>query len=105
MAHPSPSLLFLSQIRWVTGCEVVSGRAAVGLSIEAESELLVVASSATMTLNKRPGNEARGWRWSILREPRFWRPRVMLSKLLAFGKLGNDDFCEVSIVAFFSFYV
>nr|BAC21594.1 unknown protein [Oryza sativa Japonica Group] len=45
---------------WVTGCEVVSGRAAVGLSIEAESELLVVASSATMTLNKRPGNEARG---------------------------------------------
>uniref|UniRef100_A0A0E0HYA0 Uncharacterized protein n=1 Tax=Oryza nivara TaxID=4536 RepID=A0A0E0HYA0_ORYNI len=70
MAHPSPSLLFLSQIRWVTGCEVVSGRAVVGLSIEAESELLVVASSATMTLNKRPGNEARGWRWSILREPR-----------------------------------
>uniref|UniRef100_A0A0E0J5P8 Uncharacterized protein n=1 Tax=Oryza nivara TaxID=4536 RepID=A0A0E0J5P8_ORYNI len=29
-----------------------------------------LASSATMTLNRRPGNAARVWRWSILREPR-----------------------------------
>ncbi len=29
---------------------------------------------------------------------------IMLSKLLAFGKLGNDDFCEVLIVASFSFF-
>uniref|UniRef100_A0A0D3GNS7 Uncharacterized protein n=1 Tax=Oryza barthii TaxID=65489 RepID=A0A0D3GNS7_9ORYZ len=134
MAHPSPSLLFLSQIRFSPSVVVLPVLTGVGLSIEAESELLVVASSATMTLNKRPGNEARGWRWSILREPQvktlpsenpvpfgmsidsildvvpllealLRRPRVMLSKLLAFGKLGNDDFCEVSIVAFFSFYV
>ena len=28
-----------------------------------------------------------------------------LLKLLAFGKLGNDDLYEVSIVAFFSFSV
>uniref|UniRef100_A0A0D3HNN4 Uncharacterized protein n=1 Tax=Oryza barthii TaxID=65489 RepID=A0A0D3HNN4_9ORYZ len=36
----------------------------------------------------------------------FWRPRAFCClKLLASGKLGNDDLCEVSLVAFFSFSV
>uniref|UniRef100_A0A0E0BR79 Uncharacterized protein n=1 Tax=Oryza glumipatula TaxID=40148 RepID=A0A0E0BR79_9ORYZ len=79
-----------------------------------------------MTLNRRPGNAMRVWKWSILRESRvktgflleraltaflmlrsegFCSTRgclvvletsfIMLSKLLAFGKLGNDDSCEV----------
>jgi hypothetical protein len=35
-----------------------------------------------------------------------WRPRAFCClKLLAFGKLGNDDLCEVSLVASFSFSV
>uniref|UniRef100_A0A0E0DE57 Uncharacterized protein n=1 Tax=Oryza meridionalis TaxID=40149 RepID=A0A0E0DE57_9ORYZ len=74
-----------------------------------------------MTLNRHPGNATRVWRWSIFERVSgfaqkvsapledvgwFWGPRALCClKLLAFGKLGNDDLCEVSIVAFFSFSV
>uniref|UniRef100_A0A0E0FNH1 Uncharacterized protein n=1 Tax=Oryza nivara TaxID=4536 RepID=A0A0E0FNH1_ORYNI len=58
-----------------------------------------LASSATMTLNRRPGNATRVWRWSIFERVSegfcstrgCWVVMETLLKLLAFGKLGNDD--------------
>uniref|UniRef100_A0A0E0Q7W7 Uncharacterized protein n=1 Tax=Oryza rufipogon TaxID=4529 RepID=A0A0E0Q7W7_ORYRU len=99
------SILLFFQIRFspssVVVLPVLSGAGFLGVrwslvELQGGVGASCLASSAMMTLNERPGNAARVWKWSILREPRvktlpsfaqkvyapledvwwFWRPRL-----------------------------